>query len=62
MMKKYLSPLLAVCLVLTALSTPASALDYDFTGPDSGTFGEPTSDHTVYVAVRDDADDIVLRR
>ena len=53
-MKKYLSSLLTVCLMLTALCVPASALDYDFTGPDSGTFGEPTSDHTVYVAVRDD--------
>ena len=54
MMRKYLSSLLAVCLVLTSLCVPASALDYDFTGPDSGLFAEPTSDNTVYVAVRDD--------
>ena len=53
-MKKYLSPLLAVCLMLTALCAPASALDYDFTGPDSGLFGTPTTDSTVYVAVRSD--------
>ena len=54
MMKKCLSSLLAVCLVLTALCVSASALDYDFTGPDSGLFAEPTSDNTVYVAARDD--------
>ena len=53
-MRKYLSSLLAVCFVLTALCVPASALDYDFTGPDSGLFAEPTSDNTVYVAARDD--------
>ena len=29
-MKKYLSTLLAVCLMLTALSMPASALEYTF--------------------------------
>ena len=51
-MKKYLSPLLAVCLMLTALCAPASALVYDFTGPDSGLFGTPTTDNTVYAAVR----------
>ena len=42
-MKKYLSTLLAVCLVLTALSMPASALEYTFDNPPTGDFGTPTS-------------------
>ena len=46
--------LLAVCLVLTAFCVPAFAMDYDFSGPDSGLFAEPTSDNTIYVATRDD--------
>lgn len=53
-MKRHLTMLFAVCLMLTAFSMPASALEYDFTGPDAGLFGEPTSDNTIYVAVRDD--------
>ena len=42
-MKKYLSTLLAVCLMLTALSMPASALEYTFDSPPTGDFGTPTS-------------------
>ncbi len=42
-MKKYLSTLLAVCLVLAALSMPASALEYTFDNPPTGDFGTPTS-------------------
>lgn len=49
MMKRYLSLLLAVCLMLTAFCIPAAALEYEFTGPGSGLFATPTSDDTVYV-------------
>ena len=42
-MKKYLSTMLAVCLMLTALSMPASALEYTFDSPPTGDFGTPTS-------------------
>ena len=42
-MKKYLSTLLAVCLVLAAFSMPASALEYTFDSPPTGDFGTPTS-------------------
>ena len=42
-MKKCLSTLLAVCLVLAALSMPASALEYTFDNPPTGDFGTPTS-------------------
>ena len=51
---KRLSFLLAVCLTLTAFSIPASAYEYTFDGPDSGLFGTPTTDNTVYVAARSD--------
>ena len=47
-MKKYLSTMLAVCLVLAALSMPASALEYTFDNPPTGDFGTPTSDETIY--------------
>ena len=53
-MKKYLSTLLAVCLMLTATCLPAMAYEYTFDGEDGGTFGEPTSDNTIYVVVNDD--------
>ncbi|MBR0311125.1 MAG: class D sortase [Oscillospiraceae bacterium] len=53
-MKRRLTTLLAACLMLTAFSMPASAVDYNFTGPGPGLFAEPTSDNTIYVAVRDD--------
>ena len=53
-MKRYLTMLLAVCLALTAFPVSAFAVDYDFSGPDSGLFAEPTSDDTIYVATRDD--------
>lgn len=42
-MKKHLSLLLAVCLMLTAFSMPASALEYTFDSPSTGDFGTPTS-------------------
>lgn len=42
-MKKYLSTMLAVCLVLAALSMPASALEYTFDSPPTGDFGTSTS-------------------
>ena len=42
-MKKYLSALLAVCLMTAALSMPASALEYTFDNPPTGDFGTPTS-------------------
>ena len=35
-MKKYLSALLAVCLMTAALSMPASALEYTFDSPATG--------------------------
>ena len=47
-MKKYLSTLLAICLMLTALSMPASALEYTFDSPSTGDFGTSTSDETIY--------------
>lgn len=53
-MKKYLSTLLAACLMLTATCLPATAYEYTFEGKGGGPFGEPTSDHTIYVAVNDD--------
>ena len=54
-MKKSLTMLLAVCCMLTAFSTPASALEYRFDGPDAGTFGRPTSDDTIYVTTDEPA-------
>ena len=54
-MRKYLTMLLAVCCVLTAFSTPASALEYRFDGPDAGAFGRPTSDDTIYVTTGEPA-------
>ena len=45
-MKKYLSILLTVCLMLTAVSMPASALTFD--SPPTGDFAAPTSDGTIY--------------
>lgn len=53
-MKRFFTMMLAVCLVLTAFCVPASAEEYNFDGADGGTFAEPTSDNTIYVAVRDD--------
>ncbi len=53
-MKKHLSTLLAVCLMMTATCLPAKAYEYAFDGEDGGTFGEPTSDNTIYVFVSDD--------
>ncbi len=46
-MKKYLSTILAVCLMLTAFSMPASALEYTFDSPSTGDFGTPTSTEDV---------------
>ena len=40
--------MLAVCLMLAALSMPASALEYTFDSPSTGDFGTPTSDETIY--------------
>ena len=54
-MRKYLTMLLAACCVLTAFSTPASALEYRFDGPDAGAFGRPTSDDTIYVTTDEPA-------
>ena len=42
-MKKHLSLLLAACLMLTAFSMPAHALEYTFDSPSTGDFGTPTS-------------------
>ena len=53
-MKRYLTTLAAVCLLLTAFCVSASALDYEFSGPNSGLFAEPTSDNTIYVDTRND--------
>ena len=53
-MKRYCTVLLAVCLVLTGLCIPASAYEYTFNSKDSSLFATPTSDSTIYVAVRDD--------
>ena len=52
-MKKYLSTLLAACLMLTATCLPATAYEYTFEGKDGGPFSAPTSDHTIYAAVND---------
>ena len=54
-MKKYLSTLLAVCLVLTALSMPASALEYTFDSPPTGDFGTPTSTEDIIQTVAEPA-------
>lgn len=53
-MKRYFTILLSVCMMLTAFSMPASAEEYTFDGEKGGTFAEPTSDNTIYVATRDD--------
>lgn len=47
-MKKYLSILLTVCLMLTAVSMPASALANTFDSPPTGDFAAPTSAGTTY--------------
>lgn len=46
---KRLSTLLTTAVMLAALAVPASALEYDFTGPDSGTFARPTCEEITYV-------------
>ena len=48
-MKKTLCSLCAVCCLLAALFTPASALDYTMDAPETGLFGTPTSDDTQYI-------------
>ena len=53
-MKRYFTAILTICLMFSVLSAPASAYEYTFDGGDGGTFAEPTSDNTIYVAVRDD--------
>lgn len=50
-MKKRLTTMFALCLLLAALSVPASALEYTFSSPSTGDFGTPTS-----------ADDIIRER
>ena len=47
-MKKRLTMLLALCCLLGAFATPASALEYTFDCPPTGDFGTPTSDDTIY--------------
>lgn len=47
-MKKYLTTIFSVCLLLAALILPASALEYTFDSPSTGDFGTPTSDETIY--------------
>lgn len=54
-MKKYILSLAAVCCMLAAFSMPASALEYSFDGPDTGLFGRPTSDDTIYVTTDEPA-------
>lgn len=53
-MKRYFAAILMICLMFSVLSAPASAYEYTFDGGDGGTFADPTSDNTIYVAVRDD--------
>ena len=53
-MRRNLTMLLAVCLMLAVFCFPAYAVEYDFSGPGSGLFAEPTSDNTIYVPTRDD--------
>ncbi len=48
-MKKRLAMLLAVCCLTAGMSVPASALEYTFDAPNTGVFGTPTSDETLYV-------------
>ena len=47
-MKKYLTSILAVCLMLAAFSMTVNAMEYTFDGPSTGDFGTPTSDETIY--------------
>ena len=54
-MRKQLPMLLAVCCLLTAFATPASALEYSIDAPDAGLFGRPTSDETIYVTTDEPA-------
>ena len=54
-MKKYILSLAAVCCMLTALSMPASALEYTIDAPDAGLFGRSTSDDTIYVTTDEPA-------
>ena len=54
-MKKYLSTLLAVCLSLTVLAMPASALEYTFDSPPTGDFGTPTSTEDIIQTVAEPA-------
>ena len=42
-MKKRLTTMFALCLLLAALAVPASALEYTFSSPSTGDFGTPTS-------------------
>ena len=49
-MKKYLSALLAVCLMAAALSMPASAQEYTYDSPATGDFGTPTSTEDIIQA------------
>lgn len=48
-MMKRLSMFLAASCLMAAFSIPAHAMEYHFAGPDSGLFGTPTSDDTIYV-------------
>lgn len=56
-MKKTIYSLCAVCCLLAALATPASALDYTMDAPEAGLFGTPTSDDTQYIT-RDEPENI----
>lgn len=41
--------LLTTAALLVVMALPASALEYNFTGPDNGTFARPTSEEITYV-------------
>lgn len=49
-MKKHISFLCTACLVLAALSMPASALEYTFDSPSTGDFGTSTSTEDIIQA------------
>lgn len=53
MMKRKLTMLLMACILFTAWTLPANAMEYQFEAPEAGLFGRPTSDETVYVGVEE---------
>ncbi len=55
-MRKWIPLLLSLSLMLSTVATPAYALEYTIDGPESGDFGDPTSDDTIYATVDENVD------